>query len=48
MHVVSIGFYLNQDKDFLYTCHGRFNDSDTVEDINGVPWGMITSIKLLS
>jgi len=47
MHVVSIGFYLNNDNEFLYTCHGRFAYTDSVEDINGIPWGMITSIKLL-
>ena len=47
MHVKSIGYFLSMDEEFLYNCHGRFADTDTVEDINGIPWGMITSIKLL-
>jgi hypothetical protein len=47
LHVVSIGFFIGMDKEFFYSCHGRFSTTDTVEDIHGIPWGMITSIKLL-
>lgn len=47
LHVTSIGIFLNSDKEFLYTTHGRFEGTDTIADIAGVPWGMITKVEKL-